>query len=357
MTTIKDIAREANVSSGTVDRVLHDRGGVSTKTSERIKRILKKKNFKINQIASSLAMKKHLNLATLIPLYNDQNVFWRSPTSGIQKASQEVNANGVEINNFFFDQFDPINYIDTFNELIDSNPDALILAPIFVKETSIIIKSLNKRNIPFLFLNINQKGYNNLCYIGQKSFEGGSLAGQLLNLCTSTDDELLIVQTRKNLEDYRSFSQRGKGFVDYFDKNHIERSIHQIQFDGLKDQAKVRIKINSLLRLNKKIKGIVVPSSRASNIIELIHPDIQANIKVVGFDTTPKNVSALRKGQITFLISQKSFNQGYKSIITMVNYLIHKVKPDLEIPTPLEIVTKENVEFIEYDMRRYDSGL
>ena len=32
-------------------------------------------------------------------------------------------------------------------------------------------------------------------------------------------------------------------------------------------------------------------------------------------------------------------------------------EPDFEIPTPLEIVTKENVEFIEYDMRRYDSEL
>ena len=189
MTTIKDIAKEANVSSGTVDRVLHDRGGVSPRTREKIKKILKKKNFKINQIASSLAMKKHLNLATLIPLYDDQNVFWRSPTSGIQKASQEVSAYGVEINNFFFDQFDPKNYIDTFNKLIDSNPDALVMAPIFIRETSIIIKSLNERNIPFLFLNINQKGYNNLCYIGQKSFEGGSLAGQLLNLCTAPDDD------------------------------------------------------------------------------------------------------------------------------------------------------------------------
>lgn len=357
MTTIKDIAKEANVSSGTVDRVLHNRGGVSKKTSERIKDILKKKNFKINQIASSLAMKKHLSLATLIPSYDDQNVFWKSPASGIQKASQEVNANGVEINNFSFDQFDPKNYIETFNKLIDTNPDAVVMAPIFIKETSIIIKLLNEKNIPFIFLNINQKGYNNLCYIGQKSFEGGSLAGQLLNLCTRADDELLIIQTRKNLDDYRSFSQRGKGFVDYYKKNNIIRKIHQIQFDGLKDEAKVKIKIDSFLKSNKKIKGIVVPSSRASNIIELIHPDIKANIEVVGFDTTPKNISALRKGQITFLISQKSFNQGYKSIITMVNYLVHKVIPDPEIPTPLEIVTKENVEFIEYDMRRYDSKL
>ena len=41
----------------------------------------------------------------------------------------------------------------------------------------------------------------------------------------------------------------------------------------------------------------------------------------------------------------------------MENFLIHKVKSDREIPLPLEIVTKENAEFIEYDKRRYDSGL
>ena len=114
MTTIKDIAREANVSTGTVDRVLHNRGGVSPKTSERITKILKNKNFKINQIASSLAMKKHLTIATLIPSFDDENLFWKSPHSGIKKASQEVNANGVEIKNFSFDQFEPKNYMETF---------------------------------------------------------------------------------------------------------------------------------------------------------------------------------------------------------------------------------------------------
>ena len=101
----------------------------------------------------------------------------------------------------------------------------------------------------------------------------------------------------------------------------------------------------------------MILSSRAADIIELIHPEIKTDMKVVGFDTTPKNVYKLKKGQITFLISQKSFNQGYKSIITMVNYLIHKLKPDSEIPTPLEIVTKENVDFIEYDMKRFNKEI
>lgn len=355
--TIKDIAKEANVSAGTVDRVLHKRGGVSPKTEEKIKKILKQKKFKINQIASSLAMKKHLNLSTLIPFFDEDNLFWKSPFSGIQKASEQVSAYGVETNNFFFDQFDPKSYIEAYEKLIKTKPDAVVMAPLFIKETVQIISSLNEKETPFLFLNVNQQGYNNLCYIGQKSFEGGALAGQLIDLCIQAGDEILIVQTRKNLENYSSISQRVKGFINFFEKNNLNTSVHQVQFEGLTNLKKTAETINELLKKNRKIKGIVIPSSRASNIVELINPSLIEGLKVVGYDTTPKNVSALKKGQITFLISQKSFNQGYKSITTMVNYLIHKEVPEAELPTPLEIVTRENVEFIEYDKRRYNSEL
>ncbi|RPG56217.1 MAG: hypothetical protein CBD95_004950 [Flavobacteriales bacterium TMED235] len=62
----------------------------------------------------------------------------------------------------------------------------------------------------------------------------------------------------------------------------------------LKNEINVGKQINSLLKSNKKIKGMVVPFIRTSNIIELIHQDIQAKLKVVGFDTTPKNISSLK---------------------------------------------------------------
>ena len=85
MKTIKDIAKEAKVSPGTVDRVLHNRGGVSPETEAKIKEILKNKKFKINLIASSLAMKKHKNLATLMPNYDEQNLFGNLPTLEYRK--------------------------------------------------------------------------------------------------------------------------------------------------------------------------------------------------------------------------------------------------------------------------------
>ena len=55
---IKDIAALAGVSTGTVDRVLHNRGEVSQKSREKIEKILTELNYQPNIYATALASKK-----------------------------------------------------------------------------------------------------------------------------------------------------------------------------------------------------------------------------------------------------------------------------------------------------------
>ena len=353
MITIKDIAKEAKVSAGTVDRVLHDRGGVSPETEAKIREILKKKKFRVNLIASSLAMKKHQKLATLMPRYDAQNLFWKSPYSGVKKASQEVIANGIENNIFLFDQFDPKSYLAAFQKIINSKPDAVIMVPMFIKESTEIIETLEEQKIPYLFFNADIKGFNNLCYIGQKSFEAGILSGKLSHLCSENRNEFLIVLTRKNLHNYEANNERVKGFKSYFKENIPDARIHELQFEQFDGDQKVEKNINDFLTKNPNIKVIMVPSSRISNICNTIKEDKLSKLKFVGFDTTPQNVAALKKGIVTFLISQKSFNQGYKSVKTIADYLVHKEMPNMEIPTPLEIITIENYKYSHSDERNY----
>ena len=107
MITIKEIAKLANVSPGTVDRVIHNRKGVSEKTAQRIREILKEHDFKVNRIAQSLAMKKKYTIAVLLPDHNEENQFWKTPLEGIQKAKEEVMSFGVDVKTFSFDQKKP----------------------------------------------------------------------------------------------------------------------------------------------------------------------------------------------------------------------------------------------------------
>ena len=58
--TIKDIASLANVSIGTVDRVLHNRGEVNPDTRNRVMSFIEELGYTPNLIAKSLALKKAL---------------------------------------------------------------------------------------------------------------------------------------------------------------------------------------------------------------------------------------------------------------------------------------------------------
>ncbi len=53
---VKEIARRAKVSTATVDRVIHNRTGVSEKTKERINKIIQELNYQPNVLAQRLAL-------------------------------------------------------------------------------------------------------------------------------------------------------------------------------------------------------------------------------------------------------------------------------------------------------------
>ena len=68
--TVQEIAELAGVSAGTVDRVLHNRKGVSQKTKEKIQSIIEQHDYKPNIIARQLKNNKTLKIGVLLPLLN-----------------------------------------------------------------------------------------------------------------------------------------------------------------------------------------------------------------------------------------------------------------------------------------------
>ena len=342
MITIKEIAEIAKVSPGTVDRVIHNRAGVSEKTAEKIRKILKEQNFKINNIASKLAQRKKYNLSTFIPAYDAQNLFWKSPFEGIMKAKEEVSCYGILTSNFTFNQFEPQSYLEQFENVLNSNPDAIILVPTFKEETKIIVKKMEDKGIPYLFLNIDIEGYDNISFIGQDSYKSGYLAGKLMHLCAGNQPEFLIVKIRQNINNYHSIFKRIEGFNSYFSDDTIEVKSKSLNFNTLKDIDFVKKEINEFLTKHTGIKGIYVPSSQISVIASCIDNNYKGRFCLIGHDTTEPNLKSLEEDKVTFLISQKSFNQGYDAIHLISDYLIQNKNLKQKIFSPIEIITKEN---------------
>ncbi len=350
MKSIKDIANKANVSPGTVDRVIHNRGGVSEKTKQRILKIIKDYDFKINPIASSLALKKRYKIATLIPKLVDSNGFWEAPKNGIEKAAEDIKNYGVTIQNHGFDQFDVNTFITAFNDVIKSTPDAVLIAPVFKKQTQKLVLQLEKINIPYIFINIEIEGLKNLSFIGQSSFKGGYLAAKMTDLLLKKKLAVSIIKIRKNSINYHGIEQRILGFKSYFKDVGSPIHIKAITIDSINDPNSVDRTLTKHLADNPSTEAFFIPSSKTSKIAKHLSESNIKGIHLIGFDTTSENILYLKKDVINILISQKPFQQGYQGIKILFEYIVLKKTPKPFHYSPIEIVVKENIDFLNTDL-------
>ena len=100
--TIKDIAQQAGVSVGTVDRVIHERGRVSAEVKAKVLQVMQALDFEPNLIASTLAFNRAIQIGVLMPqLHSDP--YWDLPLLGMRRAQQSVKHYGVGLVEQMFD--------------------------------------------------------------------------------------------------------------------------------------------------------------------------------------------------------------------------------------------------------------
>ena len=114
---IKDIAEAADVSRGTVDRVIHKRGKVAPQVKAKVEAAILSLGYSPNIIARTLANNKEYHIATLIP-FPDDDIFWKLPQVGIQKAFEATRDFGIHIDQFYFKMDDPESFVNEAEKLI-----------------------------------------------------------------------------------------------------------------------------------------------------------------------------------------------------------------------------------------------
>ena len=123
--TIKDIARMAGVSAGTVDRVLHNRGDVSPKSKAKVQKVLDEIHYQPNVFAIGLAAKKKYSFICLIPYYIEHD-YWHSVVGGIERARQELRPFNVSVDYLCYHHGDEQSYQEACRTIKDNNVDAVL---------------------------------------------------------------------------------------------------------------------------------------------------------------------------------------------------------------------------------------
>lgn len=88
MSTMKDVARLAGVSLGTVSNVLNNRASVRQENRERVLKAVEEINFKANMVARTLKTKSSNDIALIIPDIN--NPFYPELARGVEDAANKA---------------------------------------------------------------------------------------------------------------------------------------------------------------------------------------------------------------------------------------------------------------------------
>ena len=337
---IKEIARRANVSIATVDRVLHKRTGVSMKTRDKITKIISDLDYQPNLLARRLASRKTIRIATLIPKIGGESSFWEAPLRGIEQAESELRQMGIIIEKSFFDQEDSNSFLKQSKQVLKSQPDGILLAPSFVEESIEFTNLCKQQHIPYVFINSDLPEQQSLCYIGPDLYRSGYLAGNLISYLIDDHQEILIVNVTKELEDRHHLTRKEEGLRAYF-KDHQRhnniKTLDILQFDALS----IEQTLSAELRQNKNIRVLFVTNSRVAAVANYLK---QSNHEVllVGYDFLKENIDYLNEGVIDFLICQKPVEQAYRGVMSLYHHLVLSSTVEEIYFMPIDIITKEN---------------
>ena len=342
---IKDIAEKAQTSKGTVDRVLHNRGRVAEDVRERILKIIKELNYEPNLIAQSLKSQRTFNIAVLSPDPSD-DTYWESPLKGIEKAEKELRQYGMNITRFIFNLHDEKSFILKAEEVTKEGPDGILIAPVFYKEALPFFANWKSLEIPYVLFNTQIESVDPLCYIGQDSYRSGVLAAKIISFGLPQPCTVLIAHINEDIPNSAHLMTKENGFRDYFgqnDKNNkYKLVVKEINFT---EGDTLDVQFEEITKQHPELAAVYVTNSKAFEVASYLERSGKTNIKLIGYDLLQPNLEYLNKEIINFLINQNPLGQGYWGIHQLANYLIFKKDIQPIKFLPLDIITKENLDY------------
>ena len=337
--TIKDIARLADVSKGTVDRVLHGRGKVSKKALEQVNQVLEAIDYQPNPIARTLKNNKIYRICVLIP---DQTVdpYWNPAHEGIKDAENEFKAFGVLIQKYIYDPLERSSFLEESQKALESTPDVLLMAPLYRQESLEILQNCKAKNVLVVFFNNYIDALNSEFFIGQDLHQSGRVAANLIDKLTSADDTVAVIHIDKEPH----MQMKENGFKEYFEerKKNPQRII-TANFNS-DSTTKFEKDIAEFLKVQGNIAAVFITNSKSYRLLEVAESN-NSSFVTIGYDLLEENINCLVQGKINFLIPQKPRRQAYLGVSYVAEYFLFDKKIPCKMLLPIDIISSENFKY------------
>lgn len=329
--TLTDIARQAGVSTATVDRVLNDRPGVRQRT----RTIVLETASRLGYLAHTSAPHKRLRLDFVLP--EGTNSFIRNLKGELEKQLSAMP--DVDARVHMVEGFNPDVLAARLAQLEDTT-DGLGLLAFDHPAVREAMKRLADRNVKIVTLVSDIQLTPRIGYVGVDNRAAGRLAGYLIGRLLPRGIDLKIALFAGSLA-YRGHEEREMGF-----RHILAEEFPSLQIVDLReirdDRMRAYEESKTLLSRHPDLAGIYNIGGGNAGIGQALEELGRArDVVFVGHEVTTDTRQMLIKGTMDALIDQNPRVEA-REAINMLKSAV-KGEPINYIGPRIQVVLKENI--------------
>ena len=349
--TIKKIAELAGVSTGTVDRALHDRGRVDSKVAQRIKQIAIELDYRPNSVAKSLSTRnRNLKIAVILHVQN-RNIYFDDVIRGIETCRDEIRDFGIAVDIIPCPDFNSDAQLNLINQAIEDGANAIVIVPINSPLIRERLNELYREHYPVVFLTNMIQNTDYLSYVGCNYELAGEFTAGMLNMLKPQGGKLLLFSP--------SFQMYGHTLRADGLKNHLLKEYPQIDLQNIyemtgDDIRDYQITQDALTRFPDTNLFVCPGAYSRGNLQAIKEYGYFQKSQIICYDYSNEIGTEIQNRNISATITQCPQEQGYTAVKILFEYLTAGKLPHCKnryIRT--RVILKENLSEITQSRDEY----
>ncbi|WP_152649407.1 ABC transporter substrate-binding protein [Nocardia seriolae] len=228
-------------------------------------------------------------------------------------ASDEAKKLGYSLDTQAPSQFDASLQTPIFTGVIANKPGAILIAPTHAQAMASPIKQAKDAGIKVIEVDTALQDTSiALSSISSDNVKGGRLAAQTLAKLVGDKGSVLVINTKAGTS---TTDQRAQGFGDELKQSHPGMTSLGVQYNN-NEAAQAASIVTATLAAHPDLAGIFATnlSSAEGAATGLRNAGKLGQVKVVGFDASPKQVQDLKDGTVQALIAQNPGDIGKQGV-------------------------------------------
>ena len=269
--------------------------------------------------------------------------FWKSIHAGAVKAAAELDVESIWKGPLKED--DREAQIEVVENMISLGVDGIVLAPLDDMALRMPVENAVSAGIPVVIIDSGLKTDKYVSFVSTDNRVGGHKGGKRLAGLLGGRGRVIMLRYQ---EGSASTMNREQGFLDAIAEYDGIEVVSANQYGGSTTESAYKASENLLAPFKTgagfTVDGIFCPneSTTFGMLRALQDAGLAGKVKFVGFDSSPKLVEALGKGELHGLVLQDPMNMGYLGVSAMVKH-IRGGKVEGRVDTGSTVATRENM--------------